>query len=126
MNRTQFGLGMAGSALLVAIGVMHGLFGWPEVKKVLATTSLTPDVVTGFSFAWELGGAATAAIGLILMTLLVDARRGIGPFRREPLWIAGVVLLIYAAWTFASGGMNAVGVMAAVPALLLCAAAWRR
>jgi hypothetical protein len=121
LTRLQFGLGVVGSSILATLGIVHSVFGWSAATKTLLNARLAADFIAGLSLAWQLAGVGTILAGLVSLKALVDTRRA--ATGRGAVLIVGSTYVAYSAWTFLVAGVNPVGLMFLVPAVMLMASA---
>lgn len=95
--------GSLGAILIILSAPAHSLMGWPEIQSELARVNASADLVLGLQVGWHFGGAAMAALGLIVLHLFYSRARGIDASRVPACTVAGLYLLFGAAALVVSG-----------------------
>jgi len=118
LDRMRFWAGTIGGVLLVALGAMHSLLGWPALRASFARTSAPAPLVQGLAVPWHLAGMSMVMAGVLAIVGCVRGARG-RDTSRWPLLVVGGAYAVFGLAGLVLVGVDATFAMFVVPGVLL-------
>lgn len=119
MNRLCFFLGLSAGIILILIALMHSLIGWQAAKPEFVQAGLRTDLLQGLLINWHFGSVGTLTLGVVVVVLVVQMRRGQPVPSFLPLVLIGCAYCAYGVWALIVADMNPFFCMFILPGTLL-------
>lgn len=125
MPRLWAALGIAGGLLIVLSSAAHTLLGWPGMTSLLMRGRVGSDAMLGLKVAWQFGGIAMLAFGVITIATFAARSKG-RPVSLFPAYVIAALYLSFGAWALAISDFSPFFAVFLIPGLLIGLAAFRQ
>jgi hypothetical protein len=121
VTRVRDILGIIAALMLILSSAAHSVLGWRGLSGELSAAHVPDDLMLGLKFGWQFGGVAMLTLGVILLVLFAQRRRG-GNASVVPARVVALAYLAFGAWALVASRGDPFFLVFIVPGLLLAIA----